>query len=295
MKTHLLALAALFVALNCPAQAQNLLDWPKLLGKDDCAAAKNLCNPFVESKDTAQQVEAQKCLANASLCGHSMTMLERDDAGGGTMRDSYSAEAIDEALEHLNIGLKPAPQDISIHEGRLHLLEVSGRYSEMPKALEESCNAYSGKDAPDVWLGYSSELADLRQFNAGLDFMKVLNKHYPNNPDIVGNIGAILSYLKRDSEAISYLQEAVKLAPNDPINAWDLGRIYDYAGQIDLANKWYQKGFSLETDPSRLKESSCIHAEFVEKKLHDPTRACGLEKKDCSSDKQTACTPAPHS
>jgi tetratricopeptide (TPR) repeat protein len=295
MKIHFIVLPILFCGLSCAGQTGNLSDWPKLLDKNNCTAAKNLCQPFANSKDIAQQVEAQKCLANAALCGHGMTMLERDDAGGGTMRDSYSAESVDEALGHLDIGLKLAPQDISIHKGRLHLLEMSGRYSAMVKTLDETCGIYKGSDAPDTWLAYSSELTDLRQYEAGLDFMKVLDKHYPNNPDIVGNIGAILSYLKKDSEAISYLQKAVQLAPNDPINAWDLGRIYDYAGQIDLANKWYQKGLSLETDPDQLKESSCIYAEFVEKKLHDPARACTLEKKDCSSEKQTACAPTPQS
>jgi tetratricopeptide (TPR) repeat protein len=210
------------------------------------------------------------------------------------MRSSFSPEAVDEALQHLDLGLKLAPQDISIHEGRLHLLEVSGRYTEMALALDESCSTYKGSDTPDIWLAYSSELAELRQYEAGLDFMKVLDKHYLNNPDIAGNIGAFLSYLKRDSEAISYLQKAVELAPNDPVNAWDLGRIYDYDGQFELADKWYQKGISLDTDPARRKESSCLYGEFVEKKLHDSKRACSLEKQDCSLKEQTACAPASH-
>jgi len=42
---------------------------------------------------------------------------------------------------------------------------------------------------------------------------------------------------KRDKEAIPYLERAVKLAPYDPINAWDLGRAYDYADEVKLADE----------------------------------------------------------
>ncbi|MGA2831587.1 MAG: tetratricopeptide repeat protein [Terracidiphilus sp.] len=265
----------------------------KLIRANNCVEAKRLCTSFVDSSKTDERAEAQKCLANVSLCGHDIIQLQGDDAGGGTMAGGFTPEAVDEALKHLDLGIKLAPQDLSIHQGRLHILEVAARYSDMVKALDESCDIYKGKDAFDAWMAYAPELNDLRQYQVGLDFMKVLDKHYPNNPDVLGNIGAFLSLLKRDSEAIPYLQKAAQLAPNDPINAWDLGRTYDYAGEIELADTWYQKGISLETDTARRKESSCTYAIFVEKKLRDPVRACQMEKKDCAREQQTACAPSP--
>ncbi len=295
MKFHLYSLAAFLCAASCTAQTGNLSDWPKLLDKKDTKAAQALCAGFVDSKDIAQQVEAQKCLANVALCGNDVILLEGDDAGGGSIRGGYKPEAVDEALVHLNLGLKLAPQDLTIHMGRLHILEASGRYSDMVKALDESSSIYKGKEAPDAWLAYAPELADLRQYETGLEFMKVLDRHYPNNPDVVGNIGAFLSMLKKPAEAIPYLQKAVDLAPKDAINAWDLGRAYDHTDQVELADKWYQKGLSLDTDPDRRKGSSCLYALFVEKKLHDQGRACTLEKKDCSTEEQTACASAPKS
>jgi tetratricopeptide (TPR) repeat protein len=162
----------------------------------------------------------------------------------------------------------------------------------MVKALEESSSIYQGKDALDAWMAYASELNDLRQYETALTFMKVIEKHYPNNPNVIGNVGAFLSILKRDAEAIPYLQKAAQLAPNDPINAWDLGRTYDYVGQIDLADKWYQKGISLETDAEQRSKIECLYAIFVESKLHEKERACTLEKKNCSAEDQTACAPA---
>ena len=273
----------------CIGQSGNLSDWPKLLDKHDVKGAQALCTSFADSTEVAQQVEAQKCLANVALSGNDVVLLEGDDAGGGTMRGGYKPEAVDEALVHLNLGLKLAPQDLSIHQGRLHVLEASGRYSEMVKALKESVSTYNGKDALDAWMAYAPELVDLRQYQSGLEFMQVMDKHYPNNPDVLGNIGAFLSYLKRESEAIPYLMRAAQLSPKDPINAWDLGRAYDYAGQTDLADQWYRKGMSLETDPDQFKDSSCLYGKFVEKKLHDRTRGCTIETKNCSAEERTAC------
>jgi tetratricopeptide (TPR) repeat protein len=273
---------------NC--QKKSISDWTKLIETNKCEEANRLCTAFVDSPITFERAEAQKCLSNVVLCGHDIIELQGDDAGGGTMGGGFTPEAVDQALEHLNLGIKLEPQDLSIHQGRLHILEVAARYSDMVKALDESCAIYKGSEVPDVWLAYSMELMDLRQYQAGLEFMKVLDKHYPNNPDVLGNIGAFLSLLKRDPEAIAYLQKAVQLAPKDPINAWDLGRTYDYAGQIELANTWYQKALSLVTDPKQLAKTSCIYAEFVEKKLHERARACLIEMTNCAEEERAACT-----
>ncbi len=285
----------IFVSSYCYCQTKSISDWTKLIRANNCVEAKQLCTSFVDSSKTIEKAEAQKCLANVALCGHDIIQLQGDDAGGGTMGGGFTPEAVDEALVHLNLGIKLAPQDLSIHMGRLHILEVAVRYSDMIKALDESCEIYKGKDALDAWMAYAPELADLRQYQVALDFMKVLDKHYPNNPVVIGNIGAFLNMLKKTDESIPYLQKAAQLAPSDPINAWDLGRAYDYAGKIELADTWYQKGLSLETDIERRKHSSCLYAIFVETKLHDPARACPMEKKDCDEEKQTACTASPDS
>lgn len=289
MKTGFAVLALICAMLPCAAQSGNLSDRTKLIDQKQCDAAKTLCTEYVDSPNVTEQAEAQKCLANVALCGHDIIQLEGDDAGGGNLHGGYTPEAIDEALIHLNLGIKLSPQDLSIHQGRLYLLETSGRYSEMVKALNESCTIYHGKEVPNVWLEYASELDDLRQYNVAFDLMKVLDKHYPNNSDILGNIGAFLDMLKRDSEAIPYLQRAVALAPNDPINLWDLGRAYDYSGQTALADTWYKKALSLMADSDQKKQSVCLYAEFVGKKLNDHPSACILEKQNCPAEKQTAC------
>jgi tetratricopeptide (TPR) repeat protein len=289
MRTMFVVLAGLFLATACPAESYKLSDWTKLIDKKDSKAAKALCTKFVDSQTIAEQVEAHKCLANVVLCENSTILLEGDNAGGGTLRGSYTPDAVNEALSHLNAALKLAPQDLSIHMGRLHLFEESGRYDDMVKALDESCGIYKGKEAPSAWIQYSPEFADLRQYEAGLEFSKILDKHYPNSPDILGNIGAFLNLLKRDQEAIPYLEKAAELAPKDAINAWDLGRAYDYTNENRRADEWYQKGLSLMSEPAQIKESRCLYAHFIENKLGQPARACSMEKQYCGKDERTAC------
>jgi tetratricopeptide (TPR) repeat protein len=293
MKMHVFLVAILLAcaAVVCCAQTANISDWLGLIGKKECAQAKALCTLFVGSENLNEKVEAQKCLANVALCGHDILSLEGNEVGGGSMHGSYTQEAVDEALAHLNTGIKLAPQDLTIHMGRLHILEVSGRYQEMVKALDESCTLYQGNETPKPWLAYAPELADLGQLSAGVEFMKVLDKHYPKNGDIVSNIGAFLSMQKKFNEAIPYLQNAVELAPNDSLNAWDLGHAYDASDQVDLADKWYRKALALPPDQDMPTEVHCLYAEFVEKKLKDRPRACTLEKASCEKDKQTACVP----
>ena len=290
MKIPIVLACLASAALACAAQTGNLADWKKLLiDKKDATAARTLCADYTASKVLAEQVEAEKCLANVEMFGADRIQINADKNGNAVLHDEYEPAAVDAALMHLNRGIQLAPQDLSIHQGRLHVLEISRRYKEMAPALEQSCTLYQGKEVPNAWLDYASELNDLHEFEFGLALMRVMERHYPGNPDIIGNIGAFLSILKRDKEAIPYLEKSVQMAPADPINAWDLARAYDYAGQNEQAGEWYRKALSLDTDADRKKHDFCLYAEFIEKKLNDQPRACGLQKENCPNDARTAC------
>jgi tetratricopeptide (TPR) repeat protein len=280
---------ALGVGLCC-AQESKLASWPSLVKGGKCEEARSICTGSMASKDAAKLVEAHKCLANAALCGNGdVVTLQPNDQGGGVLASAFRPEAVDDALSHLNQALKLAPQDISIHKGRLHLLEVSSRYADMTKALDESCSIYKGEGGVQEWLDYTSELFEEKQFRASLALLEVLNKHYPDSHDVLGNIGAIHLVLREDEQGINYLRRAVELAPKDPIDAWNLGRAYDYAEKVELADEWYQKALALDSDSARRKQNACIYAGFVENKLHDSKRACELQRTNCPSDQQGAC------
>lgn len=290
LSPFLIALAAVSFLGTLQAQETDTERWQKLIEGKRNKEARTLCTAWLDSKDTTRRAEAHKCLANVVLSGTDIAILEADDAGGGIMRGGYKKENVDEALAHLEQALTLAPQDLSIHQGRLHLLEVSMRYSEMAKALDESCRIYAGPDALQDWIAYPAELFDDNQFRASISLLNVLDQHFPDNHEVLGNLGAAYSMLKEDDKAIGYLKKAVELAPSDPIDTWNLGRVYDYMGKIKLADDWYQKSLALDTDAARRRSNTCLYAKFVETKLKDAKRACELQKANCKSSEQTACS-----
>lgn len=265
-------------------------EWQALIDKGDKEGARKLCSPWLDSDDPLKRAEAHKCLANVELCGESVVSLQGNEAGGGTLGSGYKPEALDKALAHLEQALKLSPQDLLIHQGRLHLLESAGRFDAMAKALDESCGIYQGQDALEAWLTYTAELFEAGQYHGDLALLRVLEKRYPPSHDVVGNMGAVLAVLKEDKEAMAYLRKAVDMAPTDPIDNWNLAREYDFTGNVELAEEWYQKALKLDKDPDTLREKSCYYGGFAEKGLHDMRKACKLQRANCVEKQQwTAC------
>jgi tetratricopeptide (TPR) repeat protein len=286
MKT--LVMAALLLA-TLPCAAQQSEDWGKLLDQHKIVEAQQLCEGWTHSDQLSTRIEAEKCLANVALCKGQSLSLMGDDTGGGTLGSGYTPEAVDEALIHLNKGIELAPEDLSIYQGRLHVLEVAGRFGDMDKAVADSAAKYDGKDALAQWLAYDAELADMGQARAGLEFAEVLNRLYPNSHDVIGNIGAFHSMLKEPELALPFLRQAVAMAPNDPIDTWNLGRALEKLGQIPEADLWMSKAIQLDPDAKNEPDRNCLYAQFVETELKDLARACKLEKASCARTEQTAC------
>jgi tetratricopeptide (TPR) repeat protein len=272
-------------------QGANSERWQKLIDSKKYVEAKALCTTWTKSKSDAQKVEGFKCLANVVLCTASTLRLEGDDSGGGFLGAGYDPGAVDEAVAYLNKALAIAPQDLSIHAGRLHTYQLASRLDDMTAALDESCTTYKGKNPLDLWLQYVAELDGERQYKAALKFLAVLDKHYPGSHDVIGDIGAMHMALGNLSEARDFLQRAVNLAPEDPIDNWNMGRVNHYLGNAQEADRWYRKAMGLKWDTDEVKGRDCFYAHFVEEKLNDLPRACELERMSCAEDQRTACGP----
>jgi tetratricopeptide (TPR) repeat protein len=287
MRLHAVVMALFLCGVS--SSAQDLRSWPKLLDENHKEEARKLCEAAAKSSVVADEVEAEKCLANVALCGNSVVSLQKDDEGdGGSLSSSYTSEAADEALTHLNRGITLAPQDLSIHQGRLHILEATNRYDEMAKALDESASIYKGKDAPDVWIVYTAELFHLGRLRADIQLLKILDRHFPNNHEIIGNLGGVYSMLKDDANAVPYLRRAVALSPNDPVDNWNLARELDYSGDIAEADAQYQKALSMPIEDAPI-DRQCLYAKFVTTKLKDRQRGCAMEIKNCAKGDLDGC------
>ena len=283
----LFVLCAFCFSLPCVAQANT--EWGKLLDSKKIEEAEALCTSWTASPDVTKRVEAEKCLANVELCKGSQLQLTGNDTGGGSLGPGYTPEAVNAALRHLDKGIQLAPQDLSIHQGRLYVLESASRFDAMDEALEESIRVYKGADALQAWLAFDAELGDAGQARAGLNFAEVLNRHYPNSHDVLGNIGAFHNMLGEHDQALPFEQQAEALAPNDAMDVWNLGWTYNYLGDTAEADKWMSKALALDPSGKQAPGTKCLYAQFVDTKLHQPERACKLEKLSCEPDRRKSC------
>ncbi|WP_243336706.1 tetratricopeptide repeat protein [Anaeromyxobacter soli] len=121
-------------------------------------------------------------------------------------------------MKHLDTAIELAPGDLSLHQGRLHLLRMAGLMAEMTTALESSIRRHPGSDWLDAWKAYPREYYEARQFQEAVLLYRVLDRHFPDDHTILSNMGAALAMLERDAEALECFQRAVKLSPDDPID-----------------------------------------------------------------------------
>jgi tetratricopeptide (TPR) repeat protein len=297
---RLASIAALFFCASLPTLCQGKtagkaalpLDeqWTRLMDTGKVAGAKALCAGWVESADLTKRVSAEKCLANVALRRGQQMRLEGNETGGGSLGAGFTTQAVDDALKHLNKGIALAPQDLSLHQGRLHVLEVSRRFAAMLEAIDESATIYTGSDAPDVWLAYSAELADMGEPTAGLKFCEVLDKHYPNNSDIIGNIGAFHSMLNQWDLGLPYVRKAAEMHPTDPIDTWNLGWTLNHLDKLEEADKWLALSLQLDPKATDLPERSCLYGHFLITKRKKVEAGCKMVKANCEAADQDVCT-----
>lgn len=286
---HAIIMAALTVVLAAePAATGRPAEWAALVQGRELEQARALCEGWLTSGgDDATKAEAHKCLANVELASHGEHALRLGgDDGGGFAAPGYDEAPALRALTHLDAAVKLAPGDLSIHQGRLHVLLLAAMYGRMVPALEESERLYPGKDGLDAWLAFSAELLQRRALKVAEAFLRSLEKRHRGDHRVARNLAAVYGAMKRDADALEWAQRAVKAAPNDPVDAWNLARVHDLAGRLKQADAAYQKALALQPDAERAK-AACLYAEFLATKRKDPSRACAMQQQhECE---QSAC------
>lgn len=281
------AFLIMLAAAPQPSAPVTSADWMPLVRAGDFAKARTNCEGWLKSADDRAKAEAHKCLANVELgeVQHKLR-IEGNGRGGGSIGSGFDEEPALRAVAHLDAAVLLAPQDLSIHQGRLHVLEQASLYERMITAMEQSIGLYKGPDALTAWIAYPARLVR-DQPKPAEALLLLLDKHYPGDHRIAGNLAALYAMAERDEEALAWAKKAVAAAPNDPIDNWNLARIYDYTGKLDLADASYQKALTL-LPTEQLGESACVYAEFLEKRKEDGARACKLQREHgCSP---SACT-----
>jgi tetratricopeptide (TPR) repeat protein len=261
--------------------------WGALIDHDKTRELPALCEPWLKSPNRLLVAEGHKCLANFELAGAGTTRIEGDKAGG-VILSGYKGPGVEAALAHLDAGIAASPDDLSIHQGRLHVLEASGNAQRMSAALEQSLAVYRGPDALDAWLAYTGELEEARQLESGVAFLRVLLKRYPDHHEVVGNLGAFLQELGKRDEALPLLRRAVELAPDDAYDNWNLGDTLSQGPDKAGAETFMRRALAHASEKDR-GEMSCKLGRFLEAERGNPAEACTLEKAGCEKGDHPAC------
>jgi len=248
--------------------------------------ARAACEGWLKTrKDSPSLAEARKCLANVELADAQSIRLGKEQLTAG-----FGGPAVDRALQQLGLALALSPADLSIHQGRLHVLLRSGRFGELDAALQDSLKRLGKKTSLNPWLPYADELRQLGEVEAALSFSQILAKRFPRDHRSIGNVAAFLAELRRDDEAIGYAQRAVALAPHDPIDLWNLGALYEHKGKLAQADSAYRRSLASEKNADARADRECRYASFLETKRGKRQTACELQKKSCPTDRRSACS-----
>jgi Tfp pilus assembly protein PilF len=240
--------------------------------------ARALCTPWLASPSGRLAAEGHKCLAHVELIGSRKPYEGKEE---GFLSTGYAGPGVDRALEHLTQAIGLVPGDLSTHEARLHVAINSPRTGDAPALLADSLARYTGPDAREDWLAVSQELWERRATGVGLEYMRVLEKRYPDDHRIVGNVGTFLIAVKRDDEGLAYLKRAAALAPDDAIDSWNLGRYYERHGDAAGAEPLYRKAVSLEKNPERHQDMACNLGRFLTARPATKAEGCALADKEC--------------
>ncbi|MFT3916562.1 MAG: tetratricopeptide repeat protein [Anaeromyxobacteraceae bacterium] len=271
MNVHLVAF---LVLLAQPTPGGD--DWLPLIQAGDYIAAKTKCEARLGAMDARTRAEAHKCLANVEA-GLAFREADEERVDGKAVTD-VRLGGLRRAAKHLDEAVALAPEDMSIHQGRLHVLRLAGLLPEMVKALEDSIRIHPTRDWLPTWKAYPGEFYTARGFEQAVLLYRVLDRHFPDDHTIISNMGAALTMLQRDAEALDCFQRAVVLAPDDPVDNWNLARLKDYMGKTDEADAAYAHALELEPNASVRNRNSCVYADFIEKKKGDRKRACEVRK-----------------
>ncbi|MDE2421825.1 MAG: tetratricopeptide repeat protein [Gammaproteobacteria bacterium] len=85
----------------------------------------------------------------------------------------------------------------------------------------------------------AAALLRLNKIEGALALWIELNSKLPNNGQILSNIGFVLTEIHRYQEAAQYLEQAIKVAPQDPVAHLNLGYAYSKLGNTKQAKLHY--------------------------------------------------------
>lgn len=104
-------------------------------------------------------------------------------------------------------------------------------------------------DDPDILFSHAMTAAKLKKWEIAENDLKKIIKQNPNNANALNALGYTLSFNKnRLDEALKYIQQALAIAPNNPVFIDSLGWINYQLGNTNEALRYLKKANSMSED-----------------------------------------------
>lgn len=261
--------------------------WVPLLTSGAVDEAKAICESWLDEPDRGHHAEAHKCLANLAIAVSRTEFSGLPEGAQGLVRSPISNEGVENAIRHYDAAIVATPLDADAHLGRIDVMIVAGRYRDANSALDSSLTAFASRALLDNWFKLLGRFQRANAIEAGLDYLKVIERHHPLDHRVISNLGAYYAIAGQYEDALAYSKRAVTINPDDPINKWNLGRVYDQQGELEAADQNYLEALALfgGTDA----KAHCDYAQFVATRIGDAERACTYAETKCDALFQSNC------
>jgi tetratricopeptide (TPR) repeat protein len=151
-----------------------------------------------------------------------------------------------EALKHLQLGLKLAPDDPAAHNDLGLALAKLGRLQEAVAQYEAALRIRPEFAEAHNNLGLA--LLELGRSDEALEHLEKALKLSPRLATVHFNLGKALAKVGRIDEAITRYKQAIQINPGDAGACTNLGNVYNQIGRISESIAWYET--AVKTDPN---------------------------------------------
>jgi Flp pilus assembly protein TadD len=142
--------------------------------------------------------------------------LKGVNLGAATPRIDYDAALLDEALLHLDYGIKRAPQREDLRVFQCFLLTDSGRIDRAKAAISSTLGALPKTPAlAKTMTAYGAERAKRGDAEGGAALLAPVAAAFPDDPAILVDYANVLTRLGRKPEAYAAFDRVTELAPKE--------------------------------------------------------------------------------
>ncbi len=137
-------------------------------------------------------------------------------AGPSSLEVVYEADAFEEAIVHLDEGIRRAPRRKDLRLAKIYLLTDAGRVPRAAAAIREAISALRGSEGlADELASFGAERARRGDDAGAAALLGLVASAFPDDPEVQADYGFTLGRLGRKAEAFRALDRAAQLAPKD--------------------------------------------------------------------------------